>query len=98
MVGLRWWNEIKDDGSNEWIFESLEDRSHISSFEKVLFWSGLFGAPTLWILFAVVSILKFNAKWLLIVVIALALGFVNLIGYVKCARGILFRISDKLTY
>lgn len=24
MVGLRWWNEIKEDGSNEWIFESLE--------------------------------------------------------------------------
>lgn len=24
MVGLRWWNEIKEDGSNEWIFESVE--------------------------------------------------------------------------
>jgi hypothetical protein len=24
LVGLRWWNEVKDDGSNEWIFESLE--------------------------------------------------------------------------
>ncbi|KAJ3091722.1 Golgi apparatus membrane protein TVP23 A [Quaeritorhiza haematococci] len=24
LVGLRWWNEIKDDGSNVWIFESRE--------------------------------------------------------------------------
>jgi hypothetical protein len=24
LVGLRWWNEIKEDGSSEWIFESLE--------------------------------------------------------------------------
>lgn len=24
LVGLRWWNEVKPDGSNEWIFESLE--------------------------------------------------------------------------
>ncbi len=24
LVGLRWWNEIKEDGSNEWIFESRE--------------------------------------------------------------------------
>jgi hypothetical protein len=24
LVGLRWWNEIKEDGSNEWIFESKE--------------------------------------------------------------------------
>jgi hypothetical protein len=22
LVGLRWWNEIREDGSNEWIFES----------------------------------------------------------------------------
>ncbi len=22
LVGLRWWNEIKDDGSNVWVFES----------------------------------------------------------------------------
>ena len=24
LVGLRWWNEIKADGSSEWIFESKE--------------------------------------------------------------------------
>ena len=24
LVGLRWWNEIKEDGSNEWIFESKQ--------------------------------------------------------------------------
>jgi hypothetical protein len=22
LVGLRWWNEVKDDGTNEWIYES----------------------------------------------------------------------------
>jgi len=22
LVGLRWWNEVKEDGSEEWIFES----------------------------------------------------------------------------
>jgi hypothetical protein len=24
LVGMRWWNEIKEDGSSEWIFESVE--------------------------------------------------------------------------
>eukprot|EP01133_Synstelium_polycarpum_P019006 gene19006-22751_t len=24
LVGLRWWNEIKEDGTDRWIFESLE--------------------------------------------------------------------------
>ena len=22
LVGLRWWNEIQEDGSNQWVFES----------------------------------------------------------------------------
>ena len=22
MVGLRWWNRVKEDGSSEWVFES----------------------------------------------------------------------------
>eukprot|EP01114_Cavostelium_apophysatum_P013182 TRINITY_DN3130_c0_g1_i1.p1 TRINITY_DN3130_c0_g1~~TRINITY_DN3130_c0_g1_i1.p1 ORF type:complete len:224 (+),score=44.48 TRINITY_DN3130_c0_g1_i1:212-883(+) len=86
MVGLRWWNEIKDDGSNEWIFESLEDKSRINSFEKTLFWGALFISPVLWVLFGVVGVLKINVKWLVICGIALALGFANLIGYIKCAR------------
>jgi len=27
LVGLRWWNEIKDDGSNVWVFESKPVRT-----------------------------------------------------------------------
>ena len=29
MVGLRWWNEIKDDGTNVWIYESKPVCVHI---------------------------------------------------------------------
>ncbi|KAJ2895037.1 Golgi apparatus membrane protein tvp23, partial [Coemansia aciculifera] len=24
LVGLRWWNEVREDGTNEWIFESRD--------------------------------------------------------------------------
>ena len=27
LVGLRWWSYVREDGSNDWIFESLEDTS-----------------------------------------------------------------------
>ena len=27
LVNLRWWNDVKDDGSNEWIFESGDEQS-----------------------------------------------------------------------
>eukprot|EP01084_Bolivina_argentea_P311988 540101_1 len=31
LVGLRWWNEVKDDGSSEWKFEAkLENNNNIN--------------------------------------------------------------------
>jgi hypothetical protein len=30
LVGLRWWSYVRDDGSNEWVFESLEDMTGLS--------------------------------------------------------------------
>jgi hypothetical protein len=29
LVGLRWWSEIKEDGSEEWVFESLDISKNI---------------------------------------------------------------------
>jgi len=97
MVGLRWWNEIKEDGSNEWVFESLEDKSKISSFEKVLFWGGLFGSPILWVTFAIVSFFGLNPRWLLITLIGAALGIANIVGYVKCARDARNKLKSMAT-
>ena len=28
LVGLRWWNEVREDGTNVWVFESKEVGSH----------------------------------------------------------------------
>lgn len=44
LVGLRWWNEVKSDGTNVWIFESNENRP-IHSMDSFLFWSALYGFP-----------------------------------------------------
>jgi len=94
MVGLRWWNEIKEDGSNVWIFESLEDKSAIFPSESKIFWASIIIAPILWLLFAIVSFLKFNFEWLIIVLIALALNVANIYGYAKCAKDARTRISN----
>ena len=37
LVGLRWWNEINEDGTNSWLFESKE-----VCFNKYMFISFLF--------------------------------------------------------
>jgi len=86
LVGLRWWNEVKEDGTNEWIFESLEDKSILNGKEVLIFWGALFVTPVIWGLLAIVNIFKFSVTWLIIVVIALILSFANIYGFFKCAR------------
>lgn len=36
LVGLRWWNEIKEDGSNLWIFESRTVGSFFIIYKEML--------------------------------------------------------------
>lgn len=86
LVGLRWWNRINDDGTNEWIFESHEDMTEIDALDSQVFWTGLYGTPAVWALLFVVAVLKFNVQWALIVAIALLLSAANIIGYTKCKK------------
>jgi len=86
MVGLRWWNDIKEDGTNEWVFESVEDKSQLSQSETMVFWISLFVAPAVWIIFFITGLLTLKFGWLLIVCVALALSIANIVGYLKCAK------------
>ncbi|GLD97399.1 hypothetical protein PINS_up006083 [Pythium insidiosum] len=86
LVGLRWWNRINDDGSNEWIFESHEDMTEIDPLDARVFWAGLYVTPVVWGVLLIVALLKFSVQWALIVVIALTLSSANIIGYTKCKK------------
>jgi len=86
LVGLRWWNEVKPDGTNVWLFESLENKAAINPTEQKIFWAALFVTPIAWGVFLVVSIIKLNFNWAVLDGLALALNIANIIGYVKCAR------------
>ena len=87
LVGLRWENKIKDDGSNEWVFEAIADTSRIGSVDSTIFWFGLWVSPVLWVVLFVVGILKFNVTWLVIVCVALTLNGINLYGFINCRKG-----------
>lgn len=86
MVGLRWWSNVKDDGTNDWRFESVENLEEISPIDRKLFWWGLYLQVLTWGALFIVGLLKFNVQWLVIVVIAMVLGFANIIGYTKCSN------------
>lgn len=51
---------MKEDGTTEWIFESLEDMSEINSADYKLFWIGLYGTPLIWIGLLILALLKFK--------------------------------------
>jgi len=86
LVGLRWWNEVKEDGSNVWIFESRPSNRIVHPTDSRTFWMGLYISPIAWLLLALGALFSFNFQWLLVVIVALLLNGANCIGYWKCER------------
>ncbi|XP_022067551.1 Golgi apparatus membrane protein TVP23 homolog B [Acanthochromis polyacanthus] len=88
MVGLRWWNQVDDDGRSHWVFESKgSGKQQASNSEARIFWIGLIVCPVLWVVFVFSTLLSFNIKWLPVVIMGLVLQGANLYGYVKCKVG-----------
>lgn len=85
LVGLRWWSYVKDDGSNEWIFESLEDMADVSAVDSRVFWGSLYVTPAAWTLLLVVGVLRLKFEYLPIVLAAIIMSMANTIGYLKCS-------------
>ena len=92
LVGLRWWNEtVITEGSNgdtgtassTWVFESA-DQSMQNKTDATVFWSVLYATPVLWVLLAIVAVVKLEPIWLSLVVIGVVLSGANALAYTKC--------------
>lgn len=82
LVGLRWWNEIKDDGTNEWIFESAADAAKVNSFDNYFFWITTMGYPLFWVVLLIFS----SISRMPMPILGIVLGGANALGYVKCRK------------
>ncbi|XP_028572964.2 Golgi apparatus membrane protein TVP23 homolog C [Podarcis muralis] len=91
MVGLRWWNQVDDDGKSHWVFEarkaSAQTKKTTSEAESRIFWLGLISCPLLWVIFAFSALFSFKVKWLAIVIMGVTLQGANLYGYIRCKVG-----------
>ncbi|KAM4534885.1 Golgi apparatus membrane protein TVP23 homolog B isoform 2-T2 [Fundulus diaphanus] len=89
LVGLRWWNQVDEDGRSRWLFESRKSggASKTSPAESRLFWLGLTVCPIFWVIFVFSTLLSLNIKWLAVVIMGLVLQWANLYGYVRCKVG-----------
>jgi hypothetical protein len=97
LVGLRWWVRIKEDGSNEWLFESAPANRVQSALDSRIFWWTLYITPAIWGTFAALAFLRLNIDWLLIDLVALGLTGSNLVGYFKCSSDASKRLRATLT-
>ncbi|KAF4092660.1 hypothetical protein AMELA_G00023190 [Ameiurus melas] len=89
LVGLRWWNQVDENGKSHWVFESRKEASRkiVSSSESRIFWLGLIVCPILWVFFVFSTLFSFKIKWLAVVIMGVVLQWANLYGYVKCKVG-----------
>jgi hypothetical protein len=94
MVGLRWWNYVKEDGATEWVFESADDASEISDVDRRVFWGALYAPAVVWSLFLLVAILQLKVQWLIVIAAALCLSGANIVGYTKCSKEARQRIEN----
>ena len=40
LVGLRWWSSVRDDGTTEWLFETLDSKADVNKADSTIFWTG----------------------------------------------------------
>jgi hypothetical protein len=60
LVALRWRNKVNDDGSEQWVFESLAEKHENNRIDSWGFWVGLYGYVGVWGLLLLANILTLS--------------------------------------
>jgi len=81
LVGLRYWNQVDEDGESYWVFESRDPSRPANPIDSKMFWIALYTFPVLWVLLFIMSIFKFNISFLPIVALAIVFNVTNVIGF-----------------
>ncbi|XP_010001584.1 PREDICTED: Golgi apparatus membrane protein TVP23 homolog A [Chaetura pelagica] len=101
LVGLRWWNQIDEDGKSHWMFEAKRVPTIVTSTEAEarIFWLGLIICPVIWTVFFFSTLFSLKLKWLALVIAGISLQTANLYGYIHCKLGgqkSLSRLTSRL--
>jgi len=94
LVGMRWWNDIQEDGSSNWCFECQADESAIDAKDRSIFWGALYACPLVWGILAIINFLSFSWDWLLLISMSMTFAVTNVIGYWRCSKDQKRQVSD----
>lgn len=66
LVGLRWWNEVDPQtGDSQWVFESSDPSTKVvNATDSRFFWLALYVQPILWVVMAVLALIRLQFLWL----------------------------------
>ncbi|XP_077173322.1 Golgi apparatus membrane protein TVP23 homolog A isoform X1 [Paroedura picta] len=90
LVGLRWWNQIDEDGKSHWVYEAKKvppSAAAPTEVEARIFWLGLIVCPVIWTMFFFSTLFSLKLRWLALVIAGICLQAANLYGYVHCKLG-----------
>ncbi|ODN92022.1 cytoplasmic protein [Cryptococcus wingfieldii CBS 7118] len=86
LVGLRYWNEVDEEGESSWVFECRDPSRAANPVDAKMFWIALYAYPLGWLALFIVSLLKFSVSFLPIVALALVFNLSNLVGFTYADR------------
>ncbi|KAK9265677.1 hypothetical protein L1049_004558 [Liquidambar formosana] len=95
LVGLRWWNEVNEEGESLWKFECLDQESlaRMNKKDSLLFWWALYLNAVAWVFLGFFSVIRFEPDYALVVGLCLSLSIANIIGFMKCQKDAKKRIQ-----
>ncbi len=63
LVELRWWSEVRPDGSDEWVFECKpKTENQTTAFNEKIFWYGQGAFAVGWVALLVINVLAFSVN------------------------------------
>ncbi|KAK7031338.1 Golgi apparatus membrane protein TVP23 [Favolaschia claudopus] len=86
LVGLRFWNQVDEDGESYWVFESRDPSRPANAIDSRMFWIAIYVFPLLWVALFIVSLLRFNLRFIPIVILALVFNVTNAVGFTYADR------------
>ena len=85
LVGLRWWNEVKKDGKEVWIYESKNEKTEATS-DKSVFWTSLYVNAGGWAILFLFKLITLSITNAIIAFTMLMFAGINLYGFFKCSK------------
>ena len=85
LVGLRWWNEVKEGGKEVWIFESKNEKAEATS-DKSVFWTSLYVNGFGWAILFLFKLITLSITNAIIAFTMLIFAGINLYGFYKCSK------------